>query len=188
MGYSLSIAFPTKQACDTLHAWLGVNFRPYCTALKGWESDYASLQRHPSYRPRPGKSSGSVTGFDYSCGGAERLSCYVVGVVNHDIVVVERAGILSFLSAEGFDLEPVLPLFPLRKLLGSLLQEGHELGTQVLPPAEPLLVGGPVQGVQRVRAEARVLVKADLPKAVPEHFMYSYSHSNPYRRVPFMDL
>jgi len=121
-------------------------------------------------------------------GANGKLSCCVVGVVNHDIVVVERAGILSFLSAEGFDLEPVLPLFPLGKLLGSLLQEGYELGTQVLPPAEPLLVGGPVQGVQRVRAEARVLVKADLPKAVPEHFMYSYSHSNPYRRVPFMDL
>ena len=78
MGYSLSIALPTKRACDTLHAWLEANFRPYCTALKGWESDYTSLQRHPSYRPRPGKSFGSVTGFDYSCGGAERLYVWEV--------------------------------------------------------------------------------------------------------------
>jgi hypothetical protein len=104
MGYSLSIALPTKRACDTLHAWLGANFRPYCTALKGWESDYTSLQRHPSYRPRPGKSFGSVTGFDYSCGGAERLYVWEVAKLiarlagarlYYDYEVIEDASLAS---------------------------------------------------------------------------------------------
>ena len=104
MGYSLSIALPTKRACDTLHAWLEANFRPYCTALKGWESDYTSLQRHPSYRPRPGKSFGSVTGFDYSCGGAERLYVWEVAKLiarlagarlYYDYEVIEDASLAS---------------------------------------------------------------------------------------------
>jgi len=57
----------------------------------------------------------------------------VVGVVNHDIVVVERAGILSFLSAEEFDLEPGAPTVPPRKLLGSLLQEAMSWGRRSFP-------------------------------------------------------
>jgi hypothetical protein len=75
MGYSLSIALPTKQACEALYKWLEANFRPYGTALKGHEGDYAAIQRRPSYRPERKHA----TGFDYGpIGGGERIYVWEV--------------------------------------------------------------------------------------------------------------
>ena len=67
MGYSLSIALPTKEACDALCEWLDANFNP---SLEGWGEPCCSVQRHPSYRPDRKQS----TGFDYGpIGGHQRL-------------------------------------------------------------------------------------------------------------------